>query len=70
MNLKVVFCKAASLEVCDDGALEEASVYLSVLPIRLNMDQDTVLFLHDFARNLSALSNCKDLRLLVHSKVV
>lgn len=53
VTLKVLFTQP---ELHTQQTLEEASVYMSVLPIRLNMDQDTVLFLYDFARHVCATS--------------
>ena len=54
--MKVVFTHP---EVQSQQVLEEASVYVSVLPIRLNMDQDTILFLYEFARHVSSFSQCE-----------
>ena len=54
--MKVVFGRS---EVQSQQDIEEASVYVSVLPIRLNMDQDTVLFLYEFLRHVTTLSQCK-----------
>ncbi len=56
MTLKVVFTPP---EVNGERELEEAAVYLSVLPVRLNMDQDTLLFLYQFARHVCGSSHCK-----------
>lgn len=60
VTLKVLFTKP------DVQDLEEASVYLSILPIRLNMDQDTVLFLYEFTRQVGnlGLSQCE----FIHSQ--
>ena len=62
VTLKVLFTRP---EMHSQQKLEEASVYLSVLPIRLNMDQDTVLFLYEFARHISGCTQCE----YVHASV-
>ncbi len=43
-------------ELTSDPTLEEASVRVSVLPIRLNIDQDTILFLCEYIKQVSSSS--------------
>ncbi|XP_064403938.1 autophagy-related protein 2 homolog B-like isoform X2 [Halichondria panicea] len=51
LSLKILYTRP---ELTSDPSLEEASVRVSVLPIRLNMDQDTVLFLCEYVKQVSS----------------
>ena len=42
-----------------DAHQEEASVHVSVLPIRLNLDQDTVLFLYNYIQQAGDSTHCE-----------
>ena len=54
--LKVLFTHP---ELRLEENVEEASVHLSILPVRLNMDQDTVLFLYNFVKQVLDISHCE-----------
>lgn len=51
LSLKVLFTRP---ELESDQSIEEAAVRLSVLPLRLNIDQDTVLFLYEFIKQVGS----------------
>ena len=48
LSLKLVFVRPDL-----NDPLEEGSVRISVLPVRVNLDQDTAYFLHNFFLDIS-----------------